>query len=346
MDVQHVIDPLPIVEHHLRVEVLQGIPHHQVGVVPGGHGAGPAQAIAARRLDRRHLYGRDGTDAHADGLADAIVDVSLPDDVLDVAVIGAEAEALRVGVVFHDSPDDLLEVPGGAALADMADDAHGGLPHDVFVGGALVVRGDAGQRVGRQFLLGKPGGVAILHLAVKDFKLGVHLGIAFDHRAGIHHLAESQDPVIVHIVLHIPRREPKTVVVQWCRGNAGGDHDIDMGRGILRLVQYVIDPVPAGDVRRLMGIDDKRRRAAPGRLRDQDLGVDHGGFQMQVRVDKPAGDVLAADVQLLLALIIADAHDHAVLDRDISPLDAVRKDIDDAGILQNKVRFDQLPCRL
>ena len=52
-----------------------------------------------------HFYSYDGTKIHENGLADAVVDVYVSDDVFDVAVIGAKAKLLVYvsSIAIHDN---------------------------------------------------------------------------------------------------------------------------------------------------------------------------------------------------------------------------------------------------
>ena len=346
LDAEHVVNTPSVVEDHLRVEVLEGIPHHEVRVVSRSHRPGPAQAVAARGLDRCHLDRGDRADPHADRLAHVVVNIPFPDDIVNMAVVGAEAEPFGIRVVLHNALHNRFKVPGGAAFADQAEHPRGTLAHNVFIACAFMVCRDTRQHIGCQVFLGKPGRVPVLDLAVKQFDLGVHFRIAGDHGLRIHHFPESQHPAVSNIGLHFPRGKTESVVVnRGCR-NAGGDHHVDVRRRMFRLVKDIIDSVPPGYVRRLMRVDDERRRSVHGCLGDQHLRIDHRGLQVEMRVDKAAGYVLPVNVDFFLALVIPDPHDHAVLDRDVSLLYPVGENIDNTGVFQNQVSRYQFSGRL
>ena len=66
-----------------------------------------------------------------------------------------------------------------------------------------------------------------------------------------------------------------------------------------------------------------------------------GGEQVQMGVDESARHILAADIQFLFTLVVADPDDHAVLDRDTPLLDTVSEHVDDTGVFQHQVGLDQ-----
>ena len=339
---QPVIDEFSVIEYHLGIKILQGVPHDQIRIKSGRHRTCTAEAIAAGRLYGRHLNGRNRADAHADRFADIVVDISLTNDVLDMTVVRTEAKTLRIRIVLHNTFDDHFQVFRSASLADVADHAHGPLPHDVLICRTLMIGRDAGQHIGSQVLRCQVRRMAVLDLAVKELQLGIHGWIAVNYGFIIHHFPEAQHTTVVQVLFHIPGRQPVTVIIHFRRRDAGCNHGIDMRGRILCLVKQVINSVTSRDIGRFMGIHYKCGGSALCSLRNQHLRIDHRRLQMQVRINKAACQILTFQVNLFLALIIAYTDDHAVLDSNISFFHTVRKDIHNLRIFQHQIRLNQL----
>ena len=122
------------------------------------------------------------------------------------------------------------------------------------------------------------------------------------------------------------------------RGYAGGQHDLHFERGVLRRLRNVAHARHAADVRDLVRVGDDLR----GTVRQDEprelLGRKLRAFDVHVRVDQPRRRDPAADVDLFLPAVCADADDLAVRDRNIALLHFSREYVDVAPVLQNKLR--------
>ena len=203
-----------------------------------------------------------------------MVNISLAGDIFNVFIIRTEAEPFRIGIVLHNALDDHLQIARGAALPDMAGHTHGTFLHHILVSGSLVIRGDPGNDIGRQLLIRKIRGMPVLDLAVKKLNLFVHRRVPVDHGHAVHHLAQTENPAVVQILLHLLRVQRTAIIINWSGGNTGGNHHIDMRRQILCLGKQIINAVCAGDVCHLMRIHNKGRGSVLLRLIDQHLRID------------------------------------------------------------------------
>ncbi len=60
---------------------------------------------------------------------------------------------------------------------------------------------------------------------------------------------------------------------------------------------------------------------------------------MQVRVDKPRGNVRAVKVDFLLAVVSPDAHDYSVRNRYVALFDFADKYVHGFAVFENQIRF-------
>ena len=74
----------------LTVSRLEVIDDDEVSPIPRGDGAVIFQPIMTRRVDRRHLDGRDRRDPMSHGLAHGMVEVSFAHEVARKLVVGCE----------------------------------------------------------------------------------------------------------------------------------------------------------------------------------------------------------------------------------------------------------------
>ena len=87
------------------------------------------------------------------------------------------------------------------------------------------------------------------------------------------------------------------------RRYTGRHHDVDVRRRFFRLIKNIVNPGRTADIRRLMGIYDKCRRPETCRRADQLVGRNHGGFQMQMCVDKARCKIFPTEVNLLFSAV-------------------------------------------
>ncbi len=131
-----------------------------------------------------------------------------------------------------------------------------------------------------------------------DLALGVLL--AAEDAGEVHHLAQAHDVVPPHGLGDLLVVDRGAGVVEAGDGRdarRGGEHGLE--RGALGVVEHDADAVEAHDVAALVRVGEDRGGAA----RDDHAGVlgaaDHGGLDVDVRVDVAGGQVLAVGVDHL-----------------------------------------------
>ena len=101
------------------------------------------------------------------------------------------------------------------------------------------------------------------------------------------------------------------------RGNTGGDLYIVMNRKMGRAVQHELNSGGPRHIGNLMGIGDECRHAGAQLLLTVDLWQRHRGLHMTVGIDKPGRDIAALQIKDIWPVILADARNPSIGDRDI-----------------------------
>ena len=166
-----------------------------------------------------------------------------------------------------------------------------------------MARAHAGGDVGRQAAVGLGYRVVTGHAlagleGLRDLVLCVLL--AAEDAGEVHHLAEADDVGPAHGGRDLLDVDGGAGVVESRDSrHAGGRGEHGLQRGSLGVVKHDADALQADDVAALVRVGVDRGRAAG----DDDLGVlpaaDHGGLDVDVRVDVAGGDVLARRVDNL-----------------------------------------------
>ena len=263
--------------------------------------------------------------------------VHVPDlrDVLGLAVVGAEREAVRPEL--GDERRERLEVSRGGRLPDQHPHPRAQALAALLGRVALVVGADPGGGVGLQAGPEEAGRVPV-HVRRLEPELVELVRVAGDDAGVVHHLGEPDHAPAAEESLQVPERERAPRRLELRRGHARRGHEEDVERHLVGDVGEPVDPVRAEHVRDLVRVGDDRRR--PHR-QDEARELVHEelhGLQVHVRVDQPGDDVLAARVHDLLARVGAEPGDVAVADRDLGLEPLAREDGEDLAALDDDVR--------
>ena len=141
--------------------------------------------------------------------------------------------------------------------------------------------------------------------------------IARDNAGEVHHLGKADHAAAAHQALEVAGGERAPRRLELRRGHRRRRHHVDVERQLRACVEEPVDAVGAEHVCDLVRVDHDRRR--PERQHELRELVDEqlGRLQVHVGVDEPRDDEAAQCVERLLALVVAEAGDVAVDDRDV-----------------------------
>ena len=166
--------------------------------------------MPGRRIQRRADDGVLRRDACFDRLPHHSVDVAVVDDVVRVAIVGAERDQGRPELLHE--RDERLQVPRHRRLADQEPDARAKPFAALLECERLVVRADPGCGVRVQLLAVDAGRVAVDVLGAVEPELRQLALVAGDDAGEVHHLREAEHPppaqerLEVAVVEGAPRR--------------------------------------------------------------------------------------------------------------------------------------------
>ena len=127
----------PALQHLARREGFEVVEDEDVGLVAGGDGAQAPESVIGGRVDRGHDDRVLGADPVLDRDADHLVDVTLLDDEVGFAVVGAEGAA--VGAVLLDERKQVAQVARDRSLAQQDPHPQPAFLERLFERGCLVV---------------------------------------------------------------------------------------------------------------------------------------------------------------------------------------------------------------
>ena len=230
-------------------------------------------------------------------------------------VVRTEGKIFRIDSGADNALYDILQVVGCAALADMDMNATAHLFQRVFKAGRFMVGIHPRHLVSAQLPVRQIRGMSVNRPVFKQQQFGKHALVAVDNPRIIHHFPQSQNPRIADVRIHIVCGKNTAVIVHMRRRYTGRHHDINVRRRFFRLIKNIVNPGCTADIRRLMGIYDKRRRPETRRRADQLVWRNHGGFQMQMCVDKARCKIFSTEVDLLFSAVTSrHPRDQTVLD--------------------------------
>ncbi len=335
---------------HKAVEIGQD---HEIGALARGDGAHV-------RIDTEHLCCVDGGELqrrhrvaaalmHAG--AERAVHAALGDERIGMVIVGAKGDQARVDAGLEHLRQVAWERQPRRAVAGLNVHAHTQLGDDVLGRDALVARAHAGGDVGVEAAVLLRDGVVAGHALAGLEGLGDladRVLLAAEDAGEVHHLAEAHDVVPVHGLGHLRGIDVGAAVVKARDGrHARGRGEHVLERGALGVVEHGAHTLHAGDVAALVRVGEDRGGAA----RHHDARVlgaaDHGGLNMDMRINVAGRHVLASGVDDLGSLtdavlggVLADAEiGHAPAgDGDIGVLeDLVRGHAHEIGVADNKV---------
>ena len=141
--------------------------------------------------------------------------------------------------------------------------------------------------------------------------------IAGDDAGEVHHLGQADHAAAAQETLEVTGRQRSARRLERRRGHARRRGEVHVERQAGADVEQPVDAVAAEDVRDLVRVGDDGRRShrqhEPRELVDEQLRR----LEVHVGVDEAGDDVRAADVERLLPLVLAEAGDVALADRDV-----------------------------
>jgi len=250
------------------VEIVEVVDHDKVREEARRDRAAVVEQEVARGVMTRAFDGNDRVDAHFDGAAHDVVDVSLFEQIVRVLIVGAEH---TVGVILRrEQREERIEIARCRALTD-----HDVLPalklgDGVLNGAAFVVGVDARSDVGVQVVARKSRRVAVDLLVVclcRD-DLFEHLLVGVRNADVVHHLSKTLHAVVLVEGVDRAVIEHRAGFVERRRGHAGGEHETHVDGKILRRLQHILNTVGAHNVGDLVRVGDNGR----GAVRNDSVG--------------------------------------------------------------------------
>ncbi len=161
--------------------------------------------------------------------------------------------------------------------------------------------------------------------------------VARDDAGEVHHLREAEHSPPAQQRLEVAGRERAARRLEHGRGHRRRGHEEHVERHLAARVEEPVHAVGAEDVRELVRVGDDRRRPErqheAGELVDEQLRR----LDVDVRVDEARDDPAPGRVDRLAALVLAEARDVAVHDRDVGVEPLAREDREDASAADDDV---------
>eukprot|EP01022_Parablepharisma_sp_SALTPOND_P020019 TRINITY_DN3523_c0_g3_i1.p1 TRINITY_DN3523_c0_g3~~TRINITY_DN3523_c0_g3_i1.p1 ORF type:complete len:1440 (-),score=415.78 TRINITY_DN3523_c0_g3_i1:4126-8445(-) len=327
-----------ILEDVARVDLGEAVGEHDVGVTARGQRTDPViHAEGARGVERGHLDGVDGVDAHLGAQGDDPVHVALGQHTVHRDIVGAELEVLGRPVALDDGAQHGLDHLGAAhAELDLGLQAIAHALLDVvFLPDVVVGEGADGGHVVEHH--GRERGHA---------PVGVHEAVP-----GAAHGRLAEVVVIAHAVGQVRQLAQADHRLHLQQRLGDRDRDFLAGReGEDTIGQVLVILEQAG-----RGLD---RFAAGGADEVQALREDGGGaaghdgfteghrvrqlrLEVDVRIDQAGNGVQALAVEYLAhlqdALVRVQADDALVMDQDGTGIDALAMHVQDIEVLEQQV---------
>ena len=223
--------------------------------------------------------------------------------------------AMRAGPVLGEQRQQRLQVARGRAFADQQPHPRAQPLAALVRRVRLVVRADPGRRVRLQRPSEHAGRVTVDVLGERELReLGRR---AADHAGEVHHLGEPDHAPAPEQRVEIAGRQLAPRRLELRRGHARRRHEVDVERQVRRCVEQPVHAVGAEHVRDLVRVGDDRgrpeREHEPRELVDEQLRR----LEVHVRVDEAGHDPAPRGVERLAALVVAEAGDPTVDDRDV-----------------------------
>ncbi len=237
-------------------------------------------------------------------------------DVLGLSVVGAESEPVRAELV--DERQQRVEVAGAGGLADQHPHA-GAQPLAALLDRAhLVIRADPRRCIGVQLLAEDRRGVPVDVRRTRECELR-ELGLGAGDDAGeVHHLGEADHPAPPEEALEVAGNQRAARRLELGRRYARRGHEEHVQREVRAQVREPVDTVRAQDVGDLVRVGDHRRRPEwkhePRELVHEQLR----GLEVHVGVDESGDEVATRELEDLGSLVVAEACDEPVCDREVA----------------------------
>ena len=225
------VDLLAPLQDERRLEPLEVGEDEEVGLVAGRDRSQLVEPVPERRVvgpqDERVL----GGDAERDRLAHHAVDVPVLGDVLGIAVVGAEGDAIRAELVHEREEGE--QVARHRGLADEQPHPRAQPLAPLLERESLVVGADARRRVRVQLLARHPGRVAVHVLALLEEQLGELRLVPGDDAGEVHHLGDAEHPAAAQEALEVARGERAPRRLEGRGRDARRGHEVEVEREVL-----------------------------------------------------------------------------------------------------------------
>ena len=330
-------DAVPALIHLLDVEVAEVIKDHQIGKITGGNGTLVIHQEVARRLMTCHLDGNDGIGAAGNGFPNDVVDVTAPQKIKRVLIVcGKHAAGV---ILLIEQRQKRPQIACGGALTDHNKLTELQLFQRILVGAAFVVGVDAGGDVGIEISTGKLGSVPVdlFVVCLACQYLADDGRIAVDDANIVHHLRQPQ-----HTGVLVQRVDGEIVQTAAALVHRGGrhtarQHKVNINGQVLGCLQHIADTVYPHDIGDLVWIGDDGGGTVPHHSAGKFGGGDHAAFQMDMGINEAGADKFVGDIDLLPAVVAADAGNQTIGNSNISMAEIIAENIKIGGVFEYNV---------
>ena len=293
----HQLTAIPGVD---RLQVI--VDEDEIGAAAAAEAADlVAHAEAGGAVERAHRPGLFGFDAAADGFADDPIEAEA-EEIVGVAIVGADAVALVAGTEFGDRLDGFDDgIPRRCRIAAAEEDPDAGI--DEIVGNVAIdgfVRvGDAGRGIGGDEFaaIDVAGDRATALEGLGDD--GVAARIAHGDGDEVHLFAEGDGfGPLVEEGADFFWSQVAAGGFEFRRGGGDGRRDSqeDRERGEACVFEHGFDAGHVHDVADLVAVAEDRRGAIEQSRLGIGAGGDHRTFDMDMGIDEAGGDDAASGI--------------------------------------------------
>jgi hypothetical protein len=285
-----------------------------------------------RREQQRVL----GCDARGHRNAAHLVDVTLAQQEVGLAIIRAEGAAL--GPVLAHEWQQIAQVAGIGGLAQQHPGTATALLERLAQLRRLVIARDAGRQIGVERSADHARRMSVDALAGRQGDLRKLLGRPGDDGGVVHHLGQSDHAVAGEDARDVRERECRAGRLEGARGHGRRREREDVERKPFAGIEEPVHALGPQGVGELVRVAHDRGRAPryehPRQLRHAQLA----GLDVHVRVDEARREEALPPVDALAALVCPHAGEAPVGDRDVALEPLARERAEHPGALDHGVR--------
>jgi hypothetical protein len=164
------------------------------------------------------------------------------------------------------------------------------------------------------------------------------LGVGARDDAGkVHHLGEADHAPPAKEALEVAGKEPPARRLELRGRHAGRGHEEHVQREIRAEIREPVDTVGPQNVRDLVRIRHHRGRPEREHESRELVHEELRGLQVHVRVDEARDEVAAGELENLGSVVVAEARDEAVRDREVAVEPLAREGREDPGAPDDQV---------